>query len=82
MTHGIFALFFVVLVVSLVSIVTGPIGHVLAIDSYLETVHDQIIEGKSIWRYFAYLFYLIPFILLAFVLWLCAKLINTLDDKF
>lgn len=82
MTHGLFALFYVVLVVALVAMVTGPIGHSLSIDTYLETVHDQIVEGKSVWRYLAYLFYLIPFILLACILLLCAKLINALDRKF
>ncbi|MCS6168290.1 hypothetical protein [Clostridium botulinum] len=82
MTHGLFALFYVVLVVALVAMVTGPIGHSLSIDTYLETIHDQIVEGKSIWRYLAYLLYAIPFILLACILWLCAKLINALDHKF
>ncbi|MDW8544637.1 hypothetical protein [Staphylococcus pseudoxylosus] len=33
MTHGIGALYFVILLMALVSIVTGPIGHVLGIDS-------------------------------------------------
>ncbi|MDW4113105.1 hypothetical protein QI272_12905 [Staphylococcus saprophyticus] len=82
MTHGLFALFYVVLVVALVAMVTGPIGHSLSIDTYLETIHDQIVEGTSIWRYFAYLLYVIPFILLACILWLCTKLINALDRKF
>jgi len=82
MTHGLFALFYVVLVVAVVAMVTGPIGHSLSIDTFLQTIHDQIVEGKSIWRYFAYFLYLIPFILLTCILWLCAKLINTLDDKF
>ncbi|MCS6109197.1 hypothetical protein DWV12_18095, partial [Clostridium botulinum] len=81
MTHGLFALFYVVLVVALVAMVTGPIGHSLSIDTFLQTIHDQIVEGKSIWRYFAYLLYLIPFILLTCILWLCAKLINALDRK-
>jgi len=82
MTHGLFALFYVVLVVALVAMVTGPIGHSLSIDTFLQTIHDQIVEGTSIWRYFAYLLYVIPFILLACILWLCAKLINALDHKF
>lgn len=82
MTHGLFALFYVVLVVALVAMVTGPIGHSLSIDTFLQTIHDQIVEGKSIWRYLAYFLYLIPFILLACILWLCVKLINALDRKF
>ncbi|WP_141712077.1 hypothetical protein [Staphylococcus saprophyticus] len=82
MTHGLFALFYVVLVVALVAMVTGPVGHILSIDTFLETIHDQIVEGKSIWRYLAYFLYLIPFVLLACILLLCAKLINALDHKF
>lgn len=62
--------------------VTGPVGHILSIDTFLETIHDQIVEGKSIWRYLAYFLYLIPFVLLACILLLCAKLINALDHKF
>ena len=82
MTHGLFALFYVVLVVALVAMVTGPIGHILSIDIFLQTIHDQIVEGKSIWRYLAYFLYLIPFVLLTCILLLCAKLINALDRKF
>ena len=82
MTHGLFALFYVVLVVALVAMVTGPIGHSLSIDTFLQTIHDQIVEGKSIWRYFAYFLYLIPFVLLTCILWLCAEFINALDRKF
>ncbi|CPZ28332.1 Uncharacterized 27.7 kDa protein [Mycobacteroides abscessus] len=82
MTHGLFALFYVVLVVALVAMVTGPIGHILSIDTFLQTIHHQIVEGKSIWRYLAYFLYLIPFILLTGILLLCAKLINALDRNF
>ncbi|PTG43916.1 hypothetical protein BUY26_12665, partial [Staphylococcus cohnii] len=82
MNQGIFSLFFVVLIVSLVSLITGPIGDILMLNSYAETIHDQIVQGESIWRYLAYSFYLIPFILLFFILWACTKFIDALDDKF
>ncbi|WP_436864070.1 hypothetical protein [Staphylococcus shinii] len=82
MNQGIFSLFFVVLIVSLVSIVTGPIGDILMLNNYAETIHDQIVQGESIWRYLAYLFYLIPFALFFLILWACTKLINALDNKF
>ncbi|MGO1421630.1 MAG: hypothetical protein ACTHVR_12090 [Staphylococcus equorum] len=43
MKQGVGALFFVVLIVALVSLVTGPIGDVLMINSYAESIHDQIV---------------------------------------
>ncbi|MDK9878724.1 hypothetical protein P1A21_14670, partial [Staphylococcus equorum] len=82
MNQGIFSLFFVVLIVSLVSLVTGPIGDILMLNSYAESIHDQIVQGESIWRYLAYLFYLIPFAILFLILWACTKFINALDNKF
>ncbi|HJG38204.1 MAG TPA: DUF334 domain-containing protein [Staphylococcus saprophyticus] len=82
MNQGIFSLFFVVLIVSLVSLITGPIGDTLMLNSYADTIHDQIVQGESIWRYLAYLFYIIPFILLFFILWACTKFIDALDNKF
>ncbi|WP_158259746.1 hypothetical protein [Staphylococcus saprophyticus] len=82
MNQGIFSLFFVVLIVSLVSLVTGPIGDILMLNSYAESIHDQIVQGESIWRYLAYLFYFIPFAILFLILWACTKFINALDNKF
>ncbi|MGI2272451.1 MULTISPECIES: DUF334 domain-containing protein [Staphylococcus] len=82
MTQGVGALFFVVLIVALVSLVTGPIGDILMINSYAESIHDQIVQSESIWRYLAYLFYLIPFVILLLILWLCTKFINALDQRY
>ncbi|MGM7693008.1 hypothetical protein ACS65S_13270 [Staphylococcus saprophyticus] len=47
--------------------------YILMLNSYAETIHDQIVQGESIWRYLAYSFYLIPFILLFFILWACTE---------
>lgn len=58
MTHGLFALFYVVLVVALVAMVTGPIGHILSIDTFLETIHDQLLKENPFG-----VIYLISFIL-------------------
>ena len=68
MTNGIFALFFVILIVSLTSLLTGPVGHLLQIDNLFNTVSQQITQGESIWRYLFYLVYLIPYVLLSLIL--------------
>ncbi|MDW8553619.1 MULTISPECIES: hypothetical protein [Staphylococcus] len=45
MSQGVGALFFVVLSVALV---TGPIGDILMINSYAESIHDQNIQTVQI----------------------------------
>ncbi|MEB6038128.1 DUF334 domain-containing protein [Staphylococcus pseudoxylosus] len=81
MTNGIFALFFVILIVSLTSLLTGPVGHLLQIDNLFNTVSQQITQGESIWRYLFYLVYLIPYVLLSLILCLCIWFLRVFDDK-
>lgn len=82
MNKGIFSLFLVVFMVALISIITGPIGDILMLNHYAETIHDQIVQGESIWRYFFYLLYIIPYAILGLILFVCMKSIEALNDKF
>lgn len=81
MTNGIFALFFVVLIVSLTSLLTGPVGQLLQIDNLFNTVSQQITQGESIWRYLFYLVYLVPYVLLSLILCVCIWLLRVFDDR-
>lgn len=81
MTNGIFALFFVVLIVSLTSLLTGPVGQLLQIDNLFNTVSQQITQGESIWRYLFYLVYLVPYVLLSLILCVCIWLLRIFDDR-
>lgn len=51
MTHGIGALYFVILLMALVSIVTGPIGHVLVLIActvpYIIRLHIRSLHGAT-----------------------------------
>ncbi|WP_432750175.1 DUF334 domain-containing protein [Staphylococcus pseudoxylosus] len=81
MTNGIFALFFVVLIVSLTSLLTGPVGQLLQIDNLFNIVSQQITQGESIWRYLFYLVYLVPYVLLSLILCVCIWLLRVFDDR-
>ncbi|MFW2436172.1 DUF334 domain-containing protein [Staphylococcus cohnii] len=79
MTHGIGALYFVVLLIALVSIVTGPIGHVLGIDSMYSALHHTITQTQSAWGYLWYIAYIVPYILFILILWACLSLLRLFE---
>lgn len=79
MTHGIGALYFVVLLMALVSIVTGPVGHVLGIDSMYSTLHHTITHTQSAWGYLWYIAYIVPYILFVLILLGCLSLLRLFE---
>ncbi|MGE1000405.1 DUF334 domain-containing protein [Bacillus sp. Gnz1/3] len=79
MTHGIGALYFVILLMALVSIVTGPIGHVLGIDSMYSALHHTITHTESAWGYLWYIAYIVPYILFILILWACLSLLRLFE---
>nr|WP_256093575.1 DUF334 domain-containing protein [Staphylococcus xylosus] len=79
MTHGIGALYFVILLMALVSIVTGPIGHVLGIDSMYSTLHHTITHTQSAWGYLWYIAYIVPYLLFVLILWGCLSLLRLFE---
>lgn len=79
MTHGIGALYFVILLMALVSIVTGPIGQVLGIDSMYSTLHYNITHAQSSWGYLWYIAYILPYILFILILWACLSLLRLFE---
>ncbi|MGS5042101.1 DUF334 domain-containing protein [Staphylococcus saprophyticus] len=79
MTHGIGALYFVILLMALVSIVTGPIGHVLGIDSMYSTLHHTITHTQSAWGYLWYIAYIVPYLLFVLILWACLSLLRLFE---
>ncbi|MGW7945769.1 DUF334 domain-containing protein [Staphylococcus xylosus] len=79
MTHGIGALYFVILLMALVSIVTGPIGHVLGIDSMYNALHHTITHTQSAWGYLWYIAYTVPYILFILILCACLSLLKLFE---
>ncbi|MGW8126764.1 DUF334 domain-containing protein [Staphylococcus xylosus] len=79
MTHGIGALYFVILLMALVSIVTGPIGNVLGIDNMYSALHHTITHTQSVWGYLWYIAYIVPYILFILVLWACLSLLRLFE---
>lgn len=80
MTHGIGALYFVILLMGLVSIVTGPVGHVLGIDSMYSALHHTITHTQSAWGYLWYIAYIVPYILFVLILWGCLSLLRLFEN--
>lgn len=80
MTHGIGALYFVILLMALVSIVTGPIGDVLGIDSMYSALHHTITHTQSAWGYLWYIAYIVPYILFILILWGCLSILRLFED--
>ncbi|WP_368679824.1 DUF334 domain-containing protein (plasmid) [Staphylococcus pseudoxylosus] len=79
MTHGIGALYFVILLMALVSIVTGPIGHVLGIDSMYSALHHTITHTQSAWGYLWYIAYIVPYLLFVLILLCCLSLLRLFE---
>lgn len=79
MTHGIGALYFVILLMALVSIVTGPIGHVLGIDNMYSALHHTITHTQSAWGYLWYIAYTVPYILFILILCACLSLLKLFE---
>lgn len=79
MTHGIGALYFVILLMALVSIVTGDIGHILGIDSMYSALHHSITNAQSAWGYLWYILYIVPYILFILILWACLSLLRLFE---
>ncbi|HHA0702355.1 DUF334 domain-containing protein [Staphylococcus aureus] len=80
MTHGIGALYFVILLIALVSIVTGQIGHVLGINSMYSALHHTITHAQSAWGYLWYILYIVPYLLFILILWGCLNLLRLFES--
>ncbi|MGW7808439.1 DUF334 domain-containing protein [Staphylococcus xylosus] len=80
MTHGIGALYFVILLMALVSIVTGQMGHILGIDSMYSMLHYNITHAQSAWGYLWYIAYIVPYLLFILILWACLIFLRLFED--
>lgn len=68
MTKGITAMFFVVIVMALILVVTGPIGDFLGVQQLYNSIDHEIKTHASIWHYLYYLLYLIPYIIFGLII--------------
>ncbi|MGW7816443.1 DUF334 domain-containing protein [Staphylococcus xylosus] len=80
MMHGIGALYFVILLMALVSIVTGQMGHILGIDSMYSMLHYNITHAQSAWGYLWYIAYIVPYLLFILILWACLIFLRLFED--
>lgn len=63
MTKGITAMFFVVMVMALILVATGPIGDFLGVQQMYNSLDHEIKTHTSIWHYLYYVLYLIPYVI-------------------
>ncbi len=80
MTHGVGALYFVILLMALVSIVTGQMGHILGIDNMYSALHHTITHTTSSWGYLWYIAYILPYILFILILWACLSFLRLFEN--
>ncbi|PTI35510.1 mobilization protein [Mammaliicoccus vitulinus] len=74
MIKGITSLFFVIVIIALVVLVTGPIGEFFGVTHLYQFINDFIETHKTIWRYLMLLLYLVPYVLFSLILWSILKL--------
>ncbi|WP_218086561.1 DUF334 domain-containing protein [Staphylococcus equorum] len=68
MIKGITAMFFVVVVMALILVVTGPLGEFVGVPQIYNSIDHEIKTHDSIWRYLYYLLYLIPYTIFALLI--------------
>lgn len=78
MTKGVLSLFFVVAIIALVSLVTGPISAFFGISQGYDFINHEIATKESIWRYLWGILYGAPYVIFGFIIWAILKSFNAL----
>lgn len=73
MTKGVVSLFFVVAIIALVSLVTGPISNFFGISQGYDFINHEIATKESIWRYLWGVLYGAPYVIFGFIIWAILK---------
>jgi len=76
LTHGMIAMFFVIIIIALVVCVTGPIGNFFGVSKLFDLTNHIIKAGESPWRYFMLLCYLVPYVCFGFIIFGILKAYN------
>lgn len=78
MTTGITGMFFVVAIIALVVLVTGPIEEYFGITQLYELINHVIKTSDSVWRYLILILYVLPYALLGLIIFIILKAFDSL----
>ena len=81
MTKGVLSLFFVVAIIALVSLVTGPISNFFGISQGYDFINHEIATKESIWRYLWGVLYVLPYVFFGFLIHGVLKAFNAIRWK-
>ncbi|WP_434683370.1 hypothetical protein [Escherichia coli] len=79
LVKGVLNLFFVIALVSLVMLVTGPIGDYFGIEKLYDSINHVIKTEDSGWRYLALLLYLVPYMLFGLIIYSILKVFKAIN---
>ncbi|WP_454307599.1 hypothetical protein [Staphylococcus hominis] len=79
LVKGVLNLFFVIALVSLVMLVTGPIGDYFGIEKLYDSINHVIKTEDSSWRYSALLLYLVPYVLFGLIIYGILKIFKAIN---
>lgn len=79
MSKGLVAMFFVILIMALINLATGPIGDFLRIGNFYDTLHQTITQAQTNWKYLIYIAYVVPYILMFLLIWACMHFLKLID---
>ncbi|WP_202809423.1 DUF334 domain-containing protein [Staphylococcus equorum] len=78
MTKGVVSLFFVVAIIALVSLVTGPISNFFGVSQGYDFINHEIATKESIWRYLWGVLYILPYAFFGFLIYGVLKAFNAI----
>ncbi|MGW7948388.1 hypothetical protein ACWEVE_13310 [Staphylococcus xylosus] len=78
MTKGVVSLFFVVAIIALVSLVTGPISAFFGISQGYDFINHEIATKESTWRYLWGVLYVLPYAFFGFLIHGILKAFNAI----
>ena len=73
MTKGVLSLFFVVAIIALVTVITGPIGEFVGASNLYDGITYVIKTYDTAWRYLMFIVYLVPYAIFGFIIWAILK---------
>lgn len=79
LVKGILNLFFVIVLVSLVMLVTGPIEDYFGIEKLYELINHVIKTEDSLWRYLMLILYLVPYVLFGLIVYGILKVFKAIN---
>ncbi|MDW4066283.1 DUF334 domain-containing protein [Staphylococcus saprophyticus] len=81
MTKAVVSLFFVVAIIALVSLVTGPISNFFGLSQGYDFINHEIATKESTWRYLWGVLYVLPYVFFGFLIYGVLKAFNAIRWK-